>query len=376
MVLSLLWDPSHAKDLELIRQSAVPANIMRSAARGALALPPLEVVEILVYLTRHPVFGGQARLTLAEWDEAAVRTLAADPATPRDVINYFLAPDNCRVALMPALLDNPAVDERTIRQIAAAAHDELAVSMLHSSRVRASSDALHTLKSNATLSLETLKLVDDALRELPPASEEDILAIDALSKYETEHKDQIIAEGHKPFKVYVPEGEAPDELALLVPQVEAAPVAPVAAVRPASHEHERISTLQKLARMTVGERIQCAMKGSKDERFILIRDGSKLVCCAVLESPKLSDNEVEGFAAMKNVQEVVLRTIAMKRRFMKHYAVIRQLANNPRTPLDVGLAMLPHLIAQDLKNLSLNKNVSDTVRKLAAKLHKDKQLGR
>jgi hypothetical protein len=79
---------------------------------------------------------------------------------------------------------------------------------------------------------------------------------------------------------------------------------------------------------------------------------------------------------MKNVQEIVLRTIAMKRRFMKHYAVIRQLANNPRTPLDVALGMLPHLIAQDLKYLSLNKNVSDTVRKLASKLHRDKQSGR
>jgi hypothetical protein len=357
--------------LELIRESTVPANIMRSAARGALALPAMEMVEILVYLTKHPVFGEQARLTLAEWDEASVRAVAADLAAPRDVLDYFLAPDNRRLALVPALLDNPAVDDRTLVEMAKTANDELAGTMLQSKRFRSSADALNALRKDGAVSVETLKLVDEALQQLP-VDEDDILAIEALSKYEIEHKDEIAAEGSKPFKIFVADGEAPDELALLVPQVQTAP----AAVHPKAPEHERVSTLVKLARMTVGERIQCAMKGTKDERFILVRDGSKLVCCAVLESPKLSDSEVEGFAAMKNVQEIVLRTIAMKRRFMKHYGVIRQLANNPRTPLDVALAMLPHLMSQDLKYLSLNKNVSDTVRKLATKLFKDKQSSR
>jgi hypothetical protein len=76
--------------------------------------------------------------------------------------------------------------------------------------------------------------------------------------------------------------------------------------------------------MSVGERVQLAMKGTKDERFILIRDGSRVVSLAVLESPKVTDTEVEGFAAMKNVQEIVLRGIAAKRKFMKKYGVIRR----------------------------------------------------
>jgi hypothetical protein len=362
--------------LDLIRDSAVPANLMRSAALGALALPAMEMVEILVYLTRHPVFREQARLTLAEWDETSGRAIVADHAAPREVLDYFLAPDNRRMTLVPALLDNPSIGDRTMCEMAAAAHDELASAMLKSCRVRENSDALRALRNNATLSTDTLKMVDDAIQKLPQPSEEDILAIEALSKFEIEHKDEIAAEGHKPFKLYVVDGDGPDELADLLPHAQATAAAAPAPAHAKPADHERVTTLQKIARMSVGERIQLAMKGSKDERFILVRDGSKLVCCAVLESPKLSDSEVEGFAGMKNVQEIVLRTIAMKRRFMKHYAVIRQLANNPRTPLDVALGMLPHLIAQDLKYLSLNKNVSDTVRKLASKLHRDKQSGR
>jgi hypothetical protein len=114
------------------------------------------------------------------------------------------------------------------------------------------------------------------------------------------------------------------------------------------------------------------MKGNKEERYLLVRDGSKVVSSAVLESPKLSDQEIESFASMKNVQESVLRGIAGKRRFMKIYAVVRALANNPRCPLDVQLTIVKNLLNMDLRNLSMNKNISDTVRKVAAKMFRER----
>jgi hypothetical protein len=115
-----------------------------------------------------------------------------------------------------------------------------------------------------------------------------------------------------------------------------------------------------------------AMKGSREERSILIRDGTKVVALAVLESVKLTDSEVEHFASQKNVLEAVLRAIPMKRRYAKNYAVIRNIVSNPRTPLDVGLGLMKHLLVQDLRNLSGNKEVCDTIRKLALKMFKQK----
>jgi hypothetical protein len=114
------------------------------------------------------------------------------------------------------------------------------------------------------------------------------------------------------------------------------------------------------------------MKGNKEERSLLIRDGTKVVALAVLESPKLSDSEVERFASQKNVLEAVLRGIPMKRRFVKHYGIVRNLVFNPRTPLDVSLGLVKHLLTQDLRHLSGNKEVSETVRKLATKMFKQK----
>ena len=127
-----------------------------------------------------------------------------------------------------------------------------------------------------------------------------------------------------------------------------------------------------IARLTVGQRVQLAMRGTKEERSILIRDGSKLVSSAVLVSPKVSEAEIENFAALKNVQEQVLRDIARNPKYKKSYPVIRNLASNPRTPLDLSLGLMNHLMVMDLKNLSMNKNVPETLRKIALKRFKEK----
>jgi len=72
------------------------------------------------------------------------------------------------------------------------------------------------------------------------------------------------------------------------------------------------------------------------------------------------------------VLEAVLRQIPMKRRYAKNYNVVRNLVANPRTPLDVSLALMKNLLISDLRNLSSNKEVSDTIRKLALKMFKTK----
>ncbi len=95
---------------------------------------------------------------------------------------------------------------------------------------------------------------------------------------------------------------------------------------------KRENTLQKINGLDVKGRIQLALKGSKEERSILIRDGTKVVSFAVLEAPKLSDGEVEKFASQKNVLEAVLRQIPLKRRFMKNYIVVRNLVRQSADP--------------------------------------------
>lgn len=132
----------------------------------------------------------------------------------------------------------------------------------------------------------------------------------------------------------------------------------------------RQTLLQRIAKMTVAQRVQFAIKGGSDARRTLIRDTNKVVQRAVLQSPRLTDQEVEAFASMSSLTDEILRLIAGNRAFRKNYVVVRNLINNPKTPLDVTLHMLPMLNPQDLKRLTSNKNVPETLRTTAMKLQR------
>jgi hypothetical protein len=353
--------------IELIKQSAVPASVMRSAARGALSLPAVEIVEILVFLSTHHTFGDQAKLSIAGYDADSLRKVAADPATPHEVLEYLSSPDNMRLALLPALLENPSVSQSSLLQLALSHSPEVLQAMIGSRRVHSDIALLRSLHSNHALSAVDRIRVESFMAAAQPVhdiehSEGDVLEIEEeVSRYLAEHAAEIAAEEAKAFELV---DLTEDEKRELHAHHEKAHVAP--------EDSKRMSPLQKIANMNVGDRVQLAMKGNREERYILIRDGCKLVSSAVLECPKLTDQEVETFSAMKNVQENVLRVIAGKRKFMKLYSVVRSLVTNPRCPLDVGLPLLKGLLVQDLRNLSVNKNVPDTLRKVSLKMYKEK----
>jgi hypothetical protein len=413
--------------LDLIRSNALSSHQMMAASKGALRLPPEEMVEILVYVAEHnKIFGGHARFTLAAWDEASAKRIVADTATPKEVLEYWLDPRNLRPALFPLLLENASVSLIKVAELATTLKGEWIDAMIASPRVRNSRQLQNDLASNKNLSgvqtariqelitgkpveipvsndspepqpapdvkVENAEVIEVASLAQPeptsPHADErgDPEADDALVAFFREHADEIKAEGEKPFQPiggFYEEVHAEPETQAVAAAAGAAP-GPTASPSVPAHQHvipkkltnpedeKRGSVLQKIARLDVKGRIQLAVKGTKEERSILVRDGTKIVALAVLDSPKISDGEVEKFATQKNVLEAVLRSIPMKRRFAKNYAVVRNLTFNPRTPLDVGLGLMKNLLVQDLKHLSGNKEVSETVRKLALRMFKQR----
>ncbi len=135
---------------------------------------------------------------------------------------------------------------------------------------------------------------------------------------------------------------------------------------------KRQTLLQRLSRMTVVERVQLALKGNREERMALIRDPNKMVQRAVLQSPRLTEAEVESFSAMSSLTAEVLRVISISRIFMKNYTIVRNLTANPKTPLEISLHLLPRLTARDLKLLTTNKNIPENLRSTAMKLHRQR----
>jgi hypothetical protein len=211
--------------------------------------------------------------------------------------------------------------------------------------------AEHLVPVVRSLSTESIQML---MEELDRVSESPALA-GAL-----EHSNSVTAE--QKAQLHELRGNAIDHGALAEAALEAEP-----------DLGKRQTLLQRLATMTVSQRVQFAIKGGSEARRTLIRDSNKVVQRAVLQSPRLTDQEVEAFASMTALTDEILRLIAKNRNFRKNYVVVRNLMNNPKTPLDVSLHMLPILNALDLKRLCTNKNIPETLRTTANKLQRQRQ---
>lgn len=141
------------------------------------------------------------------------------------------------------------------------------------------------------------------------------------------------------------------------PLIDTAPEPPAA---PENEDSQ--STLQRIAAMTVAQRIGVAMKGSREERAILIRDPNKIVAVAVLGSPKMTETEIEGIAKMASISDEILRMIANNRAWTKRYGIIAALARNPKTPVAISMNLLARLTEKDLRSISADRNVPEILR--------------
>jgi regulator of extracellular matrix RemA (YlzA/DUF370 family) len=131
---------------------------------------------------------------------------------------------------------------------------------------------------------------------------------------------------------------------------------------------ERVSLIRKIMFMNTKDRMKLAMKGDREARSILIRDSNKVVCSAVVNNPRITEQEIENIAAMRTISDEVLRLIALNRSWARSYPIIHNLARNPRTPIPTVMNILLRIKTKDLQNLTQNRNVSEAVRRQAQRL--------
>jgi hypothetical protein len=117
------------------------------------------------------------------------------------------------------------------------------------------------------------------------------------------------------------------------------------------------SLFQKIQTMTVSEKLDLARNASKEARTILIRDSNKLVQLAVVNSPKITESEILAIATNRQVNDEILREIAMNREWLRNYQIRCALVNNPKTPLSIAMAQVTYLNQKDLGLLAKSKGV-------------------
>ena len=132
------------------------------------------------------------------------------------------------------------------------------------------------------------------------------------------------------------------------------------------------SLYNRIQQMSVTEMVQLASIGTKEARNLLIRNPNRSIVQAVLNSPKITDDEIISFAGNKNLSKEVPLIISNKKEYTKNYMVKAALVNNPKTPLPTAIKFLRHLIPKDLRNVSKSKNVPTVLAKTAIKILENK----
>jgi hypothetical protein len=199
-------------------------------------------------------------------------------------------------------------------------------------------------------------LLEDPDREIRETAD------DTLNKIPVEALEKFLARSDIPVDLrefFGDRGIFPAE----IPPIEVDFDEPLIEVSPGEGEDaDRVSGTQELAAMNFPQRLKAAMKGTREQRAILIRDPNKMICASVLSSPKVSVPEVESFARMQNVSEDVLRIIGANRAWLKSYGVILALTKNPKTPLALSMNLMTRLTTKDLAKLSVDRNVPEALR--------------
>jgi hypothetical protein len=382
----------------ILAGTAPPAARM-AAARGLLPIPQADLLEALVALREceAPDVASAALATLDSQDPASLLSVAESTETAPSVLGFLASslkvgrevhekallntktPDKA-VALLAgstpegaileliainqqrlirapeiieALLANPArtpeaerraretkseffEKERGARQVA----DEL--------RARGNSAAAEFVESSESISGVVELSAEDvwAIAQHIEVADEDIddswLAFDLIDEVFEETYEQRVAN---------------TERIISDATREAADVSP-----------ERISLIRRIMMMTVKDRIKLGMKGDREARSILIRDSNKIVATAVIHNPRITEHEVENISSMRTIAEEVLRLIAMNRAWARSYAIIHNLARNPRTPIATAIGILPRIRQKELIAIQQNRNVSEAVRRQAQRL--------
>ncbi|MEO5657235.1 MAG: hypothetical protein ABIO65_00785 [Nitrospiria bacterium] len=133
------------------------------------------------------------------------------------------------------------------------------------------------------------------------------------------------------------------------------------------------TVFQLVQKMNVAEKVRFAFRADKEGRALLLKDTSKLVVLAVLNSPKITEQEVEMLAKSRNVSDEILRVVARKREWVGNYGIKLGLVSNPKTPVGIALTHLASIKTRDLGFIGKDRGVSEAIRGAAQRLHRARQ---
>jgi len=323
------------------------------AAQGLLPLGIEDRLRTLLAVARDadPEIAAVARETLAKVtsDEWGL-LLDLAPLSSREIETLSEATDDAGV--LEPIVRHPETSDAVLIRLARKAEGSVQEALvINQRRLLAHPDLIDALEGNPALTPESRRLLGEMREEFFEKSARRQAA-----------EEEAAAEAARAV-------EAASNVPEPAPAAEETPAAEGAEDEEELSEERRMALHQRLAYMTVAQRIDAATKGTREERRVLITSVLKPVWEAVLKSPFLTDVELEAFASMRNVDEEVYRRMAGKADWVRKYGVVLAMIKNPKVPPEVGMSLVKFLRLRDLKAVMNDRNLPEPVRIVARKLY-------
>jgi hypothetical protein len=343
--------------VDAVLSGQAPPPIRMAAARGSLPVTRTERLLLCVALAADldPAVRRAAEERLAgDGQEDARAALEAGESLAPEVLDHFARRRDARPALLERLVAHPSISDAALEAIAACPHPAVLERItINQTRLLAHPPILARLESNPKLGPTGRRLLAEFKHDFVEKSGSSLV----LTRSEEAAAAAAPPESAAPAEAADPGAPAPAT-------EEAGPVELTA--EEAADEAFKAAYVRIMA-LSVPDKIQLSIRATREERAILVRDANRMVAASVLKSPKLTDQEIEQIANMRNVSDEVLRIIGTNRTWVRNYAVIYSLCRNPKTPVGMTVPFLNRLNIRDLKNLLADKNISEAVRKMAKK---------
>jgi hypothetical protein len=119
--------------------------------------------------------------------------------------------------------------------------------------------------------------------------------------------------------------------------------------------------------LALGERKALARRRERQLLARVLRDPHPDVIRILLGNPALTEPDVIRLCARRPIAPEVLREVFRSARWIVRYNVRLAIVRNPYAPLGIGLSLVPHLNAQDAREVAGSLDLSETLRDACAR---------
>jgi hypothetical protein len=130
--------------------------------------------------------------------------------------------------------------------------------------------------------------------------------------------------------------------------------------------HER-TLAQKIAVMSIGEKLQLAAHGQRDARAMLMRERAGPVQTALIKNPRISIDEITALARGPALAPDTAEVLMQHPTFGSSASIVLALVRNPRTPVPIATQMVNKLGPADLRTIAKGIGVRAQVAAAARK---------